>query len=94
MSVIKVILPIKLPRLLSAQAGFEPASLVPGLYNKNFDKSLTLEKIVTKPIVKEYTKKYFDKVRDNLEFVSARDEFIQALKEYYLALEKYEISLS
>ena len=31
---------LKLPRLLSsAQAGVEPASLLSGLYNKNFDKN-------------------------------------------------------
>ncbi|WP_235604569.1 UvrD-helicase domain-containing protein, partial [Campylobacter fetus] len=39
-----------------------------------------------------YTSRNFNKVRDNVEFVSARDGFMQALKEYYLALEKYEIS--
>lgn len=61
-------------------------------YNKNFDKNLTLEDIAKKAVVNKYTNRYFDKVRDNLEFVSARDEFIQAFKEYYLALEKYEIS--
>lgn len=61
-------------------------------YNNNFDKNLKLSQIIKKPVVINYTSRNFNKVRDNAEFVSARDGFMQALKEYYLALEKYEIS--
>lgn len=61
-------------------------------YISNFDKNLDLDSIIDKPLIKNYKSKNFDKVRDNAEFSSARDEFVKAAKEYYLALESYEIS--